>query len=62
MAHRLGSLVPVTPARQFRPGVGTNIAANVWEDTFTAAAPPAGTTKFMILHFVGVMLNPGDSL
>ena len=62
MAHRLGSLVPVTPARQFRSGVGTNIAANVWEDVFTAAAPPAGTTKFLILHFVGVMLNPGDSL
>ena len=51
--HRLGSLVPVSPAREFRPGAGASLGGGVWEDTFTAAAPPAGSTKFMILHFAG---------
>lgn len=60
--HRLGSLVPVTPAREFRPGVGTNIGGGVWQDTFTAAAPTVGTTKFMILHFAGVTLGAGQRL
>lgn len=62
MSHRLGSLVPVSPAPQFRPGVGTPIGGNTWEDTFSAAAPPSGTTKFMILHFVGVGMSAGDRL
>ena len=62
MAHRLGSLVPVSPAREFRPGSGSNLGGGVWEDTFTAATPPVGNTKFMILHFAGVMLNVGDRL
>lgn len=62
MAHRLGSLVPVSPARQFRPGVGVNAGGNTWEDTFTAPAPPIGTSKFLILHFQGVTLNAGDRL
>lgn len=62
MAHRLGSLVNVSPAREFRPGVGAPVGGNTWEDTFTAPAPPVGTTKFLILHFVGVTLNAGDSL
>src|SRR5688572_29350172 len=62
MAHRLGSLVTLSPARDFRPGIGSNLGGGVWEDTFTAAIPSAGTTKFMILHFAGVTLNAGDSL
>ena len=62
MSHRLGSLVSVSPARVFRPGVGTPIGADTWEDTFSAAAPPSGTTKFMILHFVGVGMSGGDRL
>lgn len=62
MAHRLGSLVPVSPAREFRPGSGVNLGGGVWEDAFTAAPPPVGTTKFMILHFAGVTLNAGDEL
>ncbi len=62
MAHRLGSLVFVSPAREFRPGSGSNLGGGVWEDTFTAATPPVGNTKFMILHFAGVTLNAGDTL
>ena len=62
MAHRLGSLVPVSPAREFRPGFGSNLGGGVWEDTFTAASPPVGNTKFLILHFAGVTLNAGDTL
>jgi hypothetical protein len=42
--------------------VGTPIGGNTWEDTFSAAAPPSGTTKFMILHFVGVGMSAGDRL
>ena len=56
MSHRLGSVVSVSPTRDFRPGTGSIVASGVWEDTFTAAAPTVGTTKFMILHFVGVSL------
>lgn len=62
MAHRLGSLVAVTPAREFGPGLGTEIVSNTWEETFTATAPASGTTRFVILHFAGVVLNAGDSL
>ena len=62
MAHRLGSLVPVSPAREFRPGAGSDLGGGVWEDTFTGAAPTVGNTKFMILHFAGVTLNAGDRL
>lgn len=62
MAHRLGSLVSVSPAREFRAGSGSNLGGGVWEDTFNAAAPSVGTTKFMILHFVGAVLNAGDRL
>src|SRR5258706_16190514 len=62
MAHRLGSLVPISPAREFRPGTGSKLGGGIWEDTFTAANPAVGNTKFMILHFVGVALNPGDRL
>lgn len=62
MAHRLGSLVSVSPARDFRPGSGSNLGGGVWEDTFTSANPPVGNTKFMILHFAGVTLNAGDNL
>jgi V8-like Glu-specific endopeptidase len=62
MAHRLGSLVSVSPAREFRPGSGSNLGGGVWDDTFTAATPPVGNTKFMILHFAGVTLNAGDNL
>lgn len=62
MAHRLGSVVSVTPARDFRPGSGTHLGGAVWEDPFTAAPPPAGTTKFMILHFAGVTMTAGDRL
>ena len=62
MAHRLGSLVSVGPAREFRPGSGSNLGGGVWEDTFTAATPPVGNTKFLILHFAGVTLNAGDRL
>ncbi len=61
--HRLGSLLSVTPAREFRPGLGTNLGGGVWEDTFTSAAPTAGgPTKFMILHFAGVTLGAGQRL
>ena len=60
MAHRLGSLVPVSPAREFRPGAGSDLGGGVWKDTFTGAAPTVGNTKFMILHFAGVTLNAGD--
>jgi hypothetical protein len=60
--HRLGSLVSVAPAREFRPGIGTNIGGGVWEDTFNATAPTVGTTKFMILHFAGVTLGAGQRL
>lgn len=56
MAHRLGSLVSVSPVREFGPGTGSIVASGVWEDTFTASAPLAGTTKFLILHFQGVSL------
>jgi hypothetical protein len=62
MSHRLGSLVPVAPAREFRSGVGTSLPGNTWEDTFNAPAPPSGTTKFMILHFVGASFAAGDRL
>jgi V8-like Glu-specific endopeptidase len=62
MSHRLGSLVPITPVREFRPGVGVLVGANTWEDTFSALAPPSGTTKFIILHFSGVSLNASDRL
>jgi V8-like Glu-specific endopeptidase len=62
MAHRLGSLVSVSPAREFRPGSGSNLGGGAWEDTFTAATPPVGNTKFLILHFAGVTLNAGDRL
>jgi len=61
MSHRLGSLVTVF-GRVFRPGVGTAVGGNTWEETFTGAAPPSGTTKFMILHFAGVAMNAGDRL
>jgi hypothetical protein len=61
--HRLGSLVPQSPPRQFAPGSGTNLGGGVWEQTFTAAAPTAGgPTKFMILHFTGVTLGAGQRL
>src|SRR5687768_6441145 len=61
--HRLGSLVSVNPAREFRPSVGSNMGGGVWEDTFTAAVPAAGgPAKFMILHFAGVTLGPGQRL
>ena len=62
MAHRLGSLVPVNPARVFGPGVGSDLGGGVWQDAFNATPPPAGNTKFMILHFVGVTMNAGDNL
>jgi hypothetical protein len=62
MAHRLGSLVPVNPAHRFGPGSGTDLGGGAWQETFTAVNPPSGTTKFMILHFTGVTMNPGDSM
>ena len=61
MSHRLGSLVAVS-GRQFGPGVGTLIGPGTWEDAFDSPAPPSGTTKFMILHFVGVAMGGGDRL
>jgi V8-like Glu-specific endopeptidase len=60
--HRLGSLVPVNPAVAFRRNSGTDLGGGVWEDTFTAATPAVGTTKFMILHFAGVTLGAGQRL
>jgi hypothetical protein len=62
MSHRLGTQVSVDPAREFGAGIGSDLGGGVWEETFTAASPPVGTTKFMILHFAGVVLHAGDEL
>jgi V8-like Glu-specific endopeptidase len=51
MTHRLGSLIPLSPATVISPG----------PTTFSPAAAPGGT-KFLILHFTGATFGPGDRL
>lgn len=61
MTHRLGSLVPVSPALVVNSTAGVAAGAGRRKITFTGAAGPTAT-KFLMLHFTGASLTPGDSI
>jgi hypothetical protein len=61
MTHRIGRVVPQSPAVVVGAGLGTEVAPGRWRVAFSP--PPAGTgTKFLMLHFTGATLGAGDRI
>ena len=61
MSHRIGRVMPQTPAVVVGPGHGTQVSPGRWRVTFSP--PPASTgTKFLMLHFTSAALGAGDRI
>jgi len=61
MSHRIGKVMPQSPAVVVGPGHGTQVSPGRWRVTFSP--PPASTgTKFLMLHFTSAALGAGDRI
>ena len=61
MSHRIGRVMPQTPAVVVGPGHGTQVSPGQWRVTFSPPSASTGT-KFLMLHFTSAALGAGDRI
>lgn len=61
MSHRIGRVIPQSPAVIVGPGHGTQVSPGRWRVTFSPAPATTGT-KFLMLHFTGAVFGVGDQI